>query len=171
MSTPEAHAALETAIAEGWAAQTGDTGSWWDDAGQPMPDVIAAAILAAMPDWVLMPRVATADWTGSTKAAGRMGRLPEDDAECDRLGCEDKTHLVWHRRPTDAVPDAECEVTVTLVGGVEGPSIYLNDYRIVGPKPWGGGTIQNQWKGRARAVLTALNQPSDALAAPTEEER
>ena len=34
----------------------------------------AAALLAAMPGWTLVPRVATADWTGSTKRA-------EPDAE------------------------------------------------------------------------------------------
>ena len=35
----------------------------------------AAAILAAMPDWTLVPRVATADWTGSTKRADDAERL------------------------------------------------------------------------------------------------
>ena len=29
--------------------------------------------------------------------------------------------------------------------GVEGNSIYLNDYRILGPKPWGGGTTIEEW--------------------------
>ena len=37
-----------------------------------------SAILAAMPDWTLVPRVATADWTGSTKRAA-------PDAEVARL--------------------------------------------------------------------------------------
>lgn len=32
-------------------------------------------------------------------------------------------------------------VEVLVVGGVEGPSIYLGGYRIAGPKPWGGGKV------------------------------
>jgi len=29
-------------------------------------------------------------------------RRPEDDAVCERLGCEDRTHLVWHvERPAE----------------------------------------------------------------------
>jgi hypothetical protein len=35
----------------------------------PGPQELATAILAAMPGWTLVPRVATADWTGSTKRA------------------------------------------------------------------------------------------------------
>lgn len=34
---------------------------------------------------------------------------------------------------------------ITYVQGVEGSSIYLNDYRIAGPKPWGGGKIIKEW--------------------------
>ena len=30
---------------------------------------------------------------------------------------------------------------ITVVRGVEGLSVYLNSFRIVGPKPWGGGQI------------------------------
>lgn len=29
-------------------------------------------------------------------------------------------------------------VRVCLVQGVEGPSCYINDYRVCGNKPWGG---------------------------------
>lgn len=29
-------------------------------------------------------------------------------------------------------------VSVLVVSGVEGPSIYINDYRVAGSKPWGG---------------------------------
>lgn len=34
---------------------------------------------------------------------------------------------------------------IELVDGVEGPSLYLNDRRIVGPKPWGGGVCLKKW--------------------------
>lgn len=39
------------------------------------------------------------------------------------------------------------EVPVTMkvdvVSGVEGPSLYFDDYRVDGPKPWGGGRISH----------------------------
>lgn len=31
--------------------------------------------------------------------------------------------------------------TIKIVKGCEGYSIYLNDYRIAGSKPWGGGDV------------------------------
>lgn len=34
---------------------------------------------------------------------------------------------------------------VELVQGVAGPCVYLNGFRIVGDKPWGGGTILKRW--------------------------
>ena len=36
--------------------------------------------------------------------------------------------------------------TLELVNGVEGQSLYINDYRIAGKKPWGGGTVVKTWK-------------------------
>lgn len=38
------------------------------------------------------------------------------------------------------------EYDIYVVSGVEGPSVYLNDRRIAGPKPWGGGKIVYRWK-------------------------
>jgi hypothetical protein len=32
-------------------------------------------------------------------------------------------------------------VNVCVVMGVEGPSVSINDYRVAGNKPWGGGKI------------------------------
>ncbi len=32
-----------------------------------------------------------------------------------------------------------------MIQGVEGNSLYLNDYRIAGPKPWGGGAQLYVW--------------------------
>ena len=37
------------------------------------------------------------------------------------------------------------EITIKLVNGVEGNSIYLNDTRICGSKPWGGGSLVKEW--------------------------
>lgn len=36
-------------------------------------------------------------------------------------------------------------IEMLLVAGVAGDSIYLNDHRIAGPKPWGGGKIVQRW--------------------------
>jgi hypothetical protein len=32
-------------------------------------------------------------------------------------------------------------VYVEVVSGVEGASLYLDGYRLAGPKPWGGGAV------------------------------
>ena len=47
-------------------------------------------------------------------------------------------------------------VTLELVDGVEGPSVYLADYRIAGPKPWGGGKVKARWKADVASVRRAL---------------
>lgn len=36
-------------------------------------------------------------------------------------------------------------ILIELVDGVEGPSLYLNQHRIAGPKPWGGGKVRLSW--------------------------
>ena len=36
-------------------------------------------------------------------------------------------------------------VEVVLSRGVEGLCIYVNDHRICGPKPWGGGKTVKRW--------------------------
>jgi hypothetical protein len=33
-----------------------------------------------------------------------------------------------------------------VVMGVEGYAAYLNNYRIGGPKPWGGGQVVRSWQ-------------------------
>lgn len=44
-------------------------------------------------------------------------------------------------------------VTITVVNGVEGPSVYINDLRVAGPKPWGGGPVVYEWTGVKKAHL------------------
>jgi hypothetical protein len=34
---------------------------------------------------------------------------------------------------------------VSLVKGVEGLALYINDSRVCGPKPWGGGPVLREW--------------------------
>ena len=49
--------------------------------------------------------------------------------------------------------------SLEYVEGVEGNSIYLNGYRIVGPKPWGGGPIIEKWEVSLEDIHTALKIP------------
>jgi hypothetical protein len=45
---------------------------------------------------------------------------------------------------------------LSIVHGVEGHSVYLNGYRIAGPKPWGGGTTVKEFEIEEADVRTAL---------------
>jgi hypothetical protein len=47
---------------------------------------------------------------------------------------------------------------VSLVSGVEGLSIYLNNYRIAGPKPWGGGKILHEFTATSKDIELALGK-------------
>lgn len=63
-----------------------------------------------------------------------------------------------------AMPDT---VSLSRAGGVEGPSIYLNDHRITGPKPWGGATSMEDFKPvKTRQIFAALGFPFSALPKP-----
>ena len=46
---------------------------------------------------------------------------------------------------------------IMLVDGVEGKSIYLNDYRIAGNKPWGGGKTIAEWETSLPQINKAIN--------------
>ncbi len=37
-------------------------------------------------------------------------------------------------------------IKLTLVTGVSGRSVYLDDERVWGEKPWGGGSITGEWQ-------------------------
>lgn len=39
--------------------------------------------------------------------------------------------------------DEKCLIEV--VSGPEGPSVYINEYRVAGPKPWGGGNVTHRF--------------------------
>lgn len=53
--------------------------------------------------------------------------------------------------------ESESYVSVCLVEGVEGPSVYLDAYRVCGPKPWGGGLILHEWRAERADILRALD--------------
>lgn len=46
--------------------------------------------------------------------------------------------------------------TIEVVEGVEGPCLSINDYRVCGPKPWGGGRVAKSWKARGDDLLRAM---------------
>lgn len=50
----------------------------------------------------------------------------------------------------------ELTVAVEVVSGVEGPSLYVNDYRVAGNKPWGGGSTLHSFQVDVREIGTAL---------------
>ena len=35
----------------------------------------------------------------------------------------------------------ENNVNIEIVKGIEGDSLYINSFRVSGPKPWGGGQV------------------------------
>ena len=60
-------------------------------------------------------------------------------------------------------PDCSLHATpetykLTLCDGAEGQSIYLDDHRIAGPKPWGGGTVVKTWIVRAKDLKLAIER-------------
>ena len=57
---------------------------------------------------------------------------------------------------------------VEIVQGVEGPCVVINDRRVAGPKPWGGGTVIMRWettKDRIKESLGAGDAAVEILAA------
>jgi hypothetical protein len=51
-------------------------------------------------------------------------------------------------------------VRVDIVKGVEGLAIYINDFRIVGPKPWGGGKIVHTFVADVKDIKEAIKRKS-----------
>ncbi len=52
---------------------------------------------------------------------------------------------------------------IEVVSGKEGPSIYMNDYRMAGPKPWGGGNTISSFIVRESDLQSGMFQslPND----------
>jgi len=47
-------------------------------------------------------------------------------------------------------------IKIEIVKGVEGNSLYIEDYRFAGPKPWGGGTALKKWKVSRQDFINSL---------------
>ena len=48
------------------------------------------------------------------------------------------------------------KTTVTVISGVEGYSVYINNYRIAGNKPWGGGKVVCEFKVDKQKIIDRL---------------
>ena len=47
-------------------------------------------------------------------------------------------------------------VCIDEVKGCEGNCITMNDYRVAGPKPWGGGIVVKNWAADVDNIIRAL---------------
>lgn len=47
-------------------------------------------------------------------------------------------------------------IEVIVVSGVEGPSLYVHERRVSGPKPWGGGSTLHTFFTTPRQLLEAI---------------
>jgi hypothetical protein len=56
-------------------------------------------------------------------------------------------------------PKLAREHELRLVAGVEGLCLYLNNFRLAGPKPWGGGVTRCVWHTSADDIRRALEEP------------
>lgn len=57
------------------------------------------------------------------------------------------------RKATDEVNQS---YELVLCRGVSGDCLYLNDFRLVGPKPWGGGAVIGKWSVTAQDLELAI---------------
>jgi hypothetical protein len=60
-------------------------------------------------------------------------------------------------------------VRIEIIHGAEGPCIAINDTRVAGPKPWGGGTVIRRWDTTREQILASL--PKEPHEAKLESER
>lgn len=50
------------------------------------------------------------------------------------------------------------KVKITVISGVEGYSIYINNHRIAGNKPWGGGKVVCEFSVDKDKIFAQLEQ-------------
>ena len=54
-------------------------------------------------------------------------------------------------------------VRIEVVEGREGPCLLMNDYRVAGPKPWGGGKVNQrfQWDTTTKRLMEAISRSEE----------
>lgn len=50
----------------------------------------------------------------------------------------------------------EDKVIIEIINGVEGQCVAINDYRVAGPKPWGGGKVSKKFTSDMSNMRRAL---------------
>jgi len=60
------------------------------------------------------------------------------------------------KKPVLVTRKAKAWCKVTLVAGPGGYAVYVNDVRVCGEKPWGGGNVVADWRPLASDVELAL---------------
>lgn len=56
---------------------------------------------------------------------------------------------------------SETKVPIDIVLGVEGLALYINDTRVYGPKPWGGGQYVHGFWVERKALIDVLKELDD----------
>lgn len=55
------------------------------------------------------------------------------------------------------------KIMIEIISGVEGNCIVINNYRVAGNKPWGGGQVIDSYQTTVNDILQSLNIPIDAI--------
>ena len=57
----------------------------------------------------------------------------------------------------EVVDDNDRTITIEVVKGVAGDSLYINNRRVSGEKPWGGGRVVRKFKTTEKEIHKAIN--------------
>lgn len=57
----------------------------------------------------------------------------------------------------EVVSDNDRPITIEVVKGVAGDSLYINNIRVSGNKPWGGGRVLHEFKTTEKEIDKAIN--------------
>ena len=50
------------------------------------------------------------------------------------------------------------KIRIDCVRGEAGDALYINEYRVAGVKPWGGGRVLMSWMVDKKEIMTALEE-------------
>ncbi len=57
----------------------------------------------------------------------------------------------------EVVDDNDRTITIEVVKGVASDSLYINNRRVSGEKPWGGGRVVREFKTTEKEIHNAIN--------------
>lgn len=90
-------------------------------------------------------------------------------------GCQARCKECDNASRVERAASKQPPVKVTVIAGVEGTALYVNDRRVAGPKPWAGGVVRNEWQVSGleirRAIRSSLpNESSRSSSASSRKE-